>query len=442
MADVQPLRALHYDLDVAGPLDDVVAPPYDVIDAEQRAELPRARPTTSSPSTCRAGARGRRPLRSARRELFERWQLQGAVVRDAEPALWAHTQEYRRPDGGSDTRRGFFCRVRIEDYGPGRDAPARAHAPGPKEDRLRLTRATRANISPIFSLYLRPAERGAGARSSRPREDSPWGEVDRRRRHRPPPLARRRPEGDRGRAGGARRRRAADRRRPPPLRDGAGLRRRDRRRGRAPLHADVPGRARGPGPDRVPHPPPRQRARRRAPARRSRDGAARATSRSPRCRLERARRRRPAAGRCSSATSTRTTSAPFRLTLKDQAIADAALERPLRALPPPRHRRARGAAAEGRARPERRGHLPLQRPVLRARHRRGARAGAQRRVRRRVPDAPDARSSRSATSRPSGENMPPKSTYFFPKLLDRAAVQPASESTAVSSYGAGCSGVR
>ena len=39
MADVQPLRALHYDLDVTGPFDAVAAPPYDVIDPEQRAAL-------------------------------------------------------------------------------------------------------------------------------------------------------------------------------------------------------------------------------------------------------------------------------------------------------------------------------------------------------------------------------------------------------------------
>ena len=39
MADVQPLRALHYDQAVAGPLQALVAPPYDVIDPAQRAGL-------------------------------------------------------------------------------------------------------------------------------------------------------------------------------------------------------------------------------------------------------------------------------------------------------------------------------------------------------------------------------------------------------------------
>src|SRR5260370_17370449 len=44
MADVQPLRALHYEPSVVGPLAEVVAPPYDVIDADQRAQLIRRSP--------------------------------------------------------------------------------------------------------------------------------------------------------------------------------------------------------------------------------------------------------------------------------------------------------------------------------------------------------------------------------------------------------------
>ena len=49
--------------------------------------------------------------------------------------------------------------MRVEDYGPGRIRPHERTHPGPKEDRLRLTRATRANLSPIFSLYDDPAGR-------------------------------------------------------------------------------------------------------------------------------------------------------------------------------------------------------------------------------------------------------------------------------------------
>ena len=155
MADVQPLRALRYDASVVGPLAGVVAPPYDVIDASQRAALIARSPFNVVAVDLPQGDPD--PYETAR-ELFESWQLQGALVRDREPALWAHLQDYTGPDGERLTRRGFFCRVRIEPYGAGRVRPHERTHPGPKEDRLRLTRATRANISAVFSLYSDPAQ--------------------------------------------------------------------------------------------------------------------------------------------------------------------------------------------------------------------------------------------------------------------------------------------
>ena len=83
MADVQPLRALHYDPSVAGPLADVVAPPYDVIDATQRAALIARSPFNVAAVDLPQGDPD--PYATAR-ELFESWQLQGALVRDSEPS--------------------------------------------------------------------------------------------------------------------------------------------------------------------------------------------------------------------------------------------------------------------------------------------------------------------------------------------------------------------
>jgi uncharacterized protein (DUF1015 family) len=184
MADVQPLRALRYDPAMVGPLADVVAPPYDVIDAGQRAALIARSPFNVVAVDLPLGARGEDSSASgaeqdpytAAGELFASWQAQGALVRDEQPALWAHTQDYRGSDGQTRTRRGFFCRVRIEDYGPGRVRPHERTHPGPKEDRLRLTRATQANISPIFSLYSDPGE--AAWRAIAPAtEQTPWADI-------------------------------------------------------------------------------------------------------------------------------------------------------------------------------------------------------------------------------------------------------------------------
>jgi uncharacterized protein (DUF1015 family) len=177
MADVQPLRALHYDTSVVGDLAAVTAPPYDVIDRGQRAALLARSPfnivAIDLPQS-EAGSDAD-PYATAA-QLLESWQLQGALVRDEAPAIWAHTQEYAGPDGRRLTRRGFFCRVRIEDYGPGRVRPHERTHPGPKEDRLRLTRATRANVSAIFSLYSDPSQAAWNALAA-VTERPPWGEV-------------------------------------------------------------------------------------------------------------------------------------------------------------------------------------------------------------------------------------------------------------------------
>jgi uncharacterized protein (DUF1015 family) len=153
MADVQPLRALHYDLAKVGSLAGVAAPPYDVIDPVQRADLAARSPYNVVRIDLPEGEPD--PYAEAARTL-ERWQEAGAIVRDAEPALWTITQDYTGPDGRQLTRHGVFARVRVEDYGPGRIRPHERTHPGPKEDRLKLTRATKANLSPIFSLYDDP----------------------------------------------------------------------------------------------------------------------------------------------------------------------------------------------------------------------------------------------------------------------------------------------
>jgi uncharacterized protein (DUF1015 family) len=175
MTDIQPLRALHYDQATVGPLASVTSPPYDVIDAQQREALLRSSPFNVVAVDLPKEEGGRDPYAVAG-EQWEAWQMQGVVVRDPEPALWAHTQTYTGPDGLERTRKGFFCRVRIEGYGPGRVRPHERTHPGPKEDRLRLMRATRANLSPIFSLFSDPTGAAWGALEPATR-GAPWGEV-------------------------------------------------------------------------------------------------------------------------------------------------------------------------------------------------------------------------------------------------------------------------
>jgi uncharacterized protein (DUF1015 family) len=152
VADVQPLRTLRYEPRVVGSLDAVTAPPYDVIDDAERAVLAARSPFNVVEVDLPRDENGGDPYLHAQ-NTFEAWQQQGVLVREREPAIWALTQDYTGPDGRERTRHGFLCRVRVEEYGPGRIRPHERTHPGPKEDRLRLTRATRANLSPIFSLF-------------------------------------------------------------------------------------------------------------------------------------------------------------------------------------------------------------------------------------------------------------------------------------------------
>ena len=138
MATIEPLRALHYDLQRTGGLDDVVSPPYDVIDDQQRAQLAARSPYNVVEIDLPEGGADR--YDNAARILDE-WRSQGIVIQDEQPALWTLSQDYTGPDGVRRTRQGLFARVRVQECGPGATRPHERTHPGPKEDRLRLTRA-------------------------------------------------------------------------------------------------------------------------------------------------------------------------------------------------------------------------------------------------------------------------------------------------------------
>jgi uncharacterized protein (DUF1015 family) len=172
MADVQPLRALHYDLGKAGSLDRLTAPPYDVIDAAGRAELAARSPYNVVEIDLPEGEDRYAKAGS----LFDKWQQEEVIVRDDEPALWVLRQSYRMPDGSTRVRSGFFAKVRITPYGQGLIRPHERTHPAAKEDRLQLMRATSANLSPIFALYPDPDAQAWNALE--PATDTtPWGEV-------------------------------------------------------------------------------------------------------------------------------------------------------------------------------------------------------------------------------------------------------------------------
>jgi len=152
MAVVKPFRALRYDEAVAGPLETLVAPPYDVISDELRQTLLERSPYNVVRLTLPQSEE------QAAREL-ESWREDEALVGEP-PAVWALEQEYVGPDGIARTRFGIVASLKVEPYETRTVLPhERTHA-GPKEGRLRLLRATRVQLEPIFLLYDGPAPAG------------------------------------------------------------------------------------------------------------------------------------------------------------------------------------------------------------------------------------------------------------------------------------------
>jgi uncharacterized protein (DUF1015 family) len=148
VAAVRPFRAERYG-ERAGTLEDLVAPPYDVISDEERAGYLARSPYNVVHLTLPDSEQ------DAARELAD-WRAGDIVVPDEEGA-WALSQSYVGPDGVARTRNGVVALLRLEPYANRVVLPhERTHA-GPKEGRLRLLRATRTQLEPIFLLHDGPA---------------------------------------------------------------------------------------------------------------------------------------------------------------------------------------------------------------------------------------------------------------------------------------------
>lgn len=158
MADIRGFRAFRYNLARVGSLSDVVAPPYDVIDpalqhrlydqSEYNAiRLELTRDELGDNETENRYARAGRTLKN--------WVAEHALRQDDVPALYVYEQQFEA-EGKTYIRRGFFARVRLEPFGTGRIFPHEQTLSGPKEDRLKLYRATGFNLSPVFGLYPDP----------------------------------------------------------------------------------------------------------------------------------------------------------------------------------------------------------------------------------------------------------------------------------------------
>ncbi len=153
MAELHALHPLRYTPGVAGALGDLVAPPYDVIDAEGRAALLARNPHNAvhlelpDPPYEQVGA------------LVAAWVATGVLARTERPGVVAWTQAFALPDGTRHERRVILAAVRAEPYATRQVRPHERTHSGPKEDRLKLLYGAGHQISPVYGLY--PDAQGA-----------------------------------------------------------------------------------------------------------------------------------------------------------------------------------------------------------------------------------------------------------------------------------------
>ena len=158
MAEIQAFRGLRYDMGHVGSLSDVVAPPYDVIGPALQDELYRRHPANVIRLILNRDEQGDddRSNRYTRAAGFlKNWRSEGVLFAEAQPAIYVYHQIFTVGDQ-TFTRRGFMARTRLERFGEGNIFPHEETMAGPKQDRLLLTRACKANLSQIFGLYPDP----------------------------------------------------------------------------------------------------------------------------------------------------------------------------------------------------------------------------------------------------------------------------------------------
>ena len=155
MADVRPFRGVRFDPERAGALGDLLCPPFDEVNAERReALLARSNKNVvrlESPKPDSDGA----DIYAQSAVQLEKWLAEGMLAQDGQPAYYVMQEEYAT-EAGRRQRVGVFAAVHLEEYERAIVLPHEYTRRGPKEDRLAMMEACGANFSPIMAMYRDP----------------------------------------------------------------------------------------------------------------------------------------------------------------------------------------------------------------------------------------------------------------------------------------------
>ncbi len=172
MAEIIPFRGLLYDTNRVR-IEDVVAPPYDIISPEYREALYMQSPFNvvrvdfgkDEPDDTQTNNKYTRA-----RDFLDGWIRDGVVVRSGHPSFYVYEIRYSIEETQKRLL-GFLCLVKIEEFGKGSVYPHECTHAKPKQDRLNLMRSCHANTSPIFALYKSSGRRIAEVLSAVTRTD-------------------------------------------------------------------------------------------------------------------------------------------------------------------------------------------------------------------------------------------------------------------------------
>ena len=150
MARFDAFRGIRYDLDTVR-IDDVVAPPYDVVTPRRRAEL-AAKSAFSVVHIDQPDATRGDVAYDEAAATFREWRQRGVLVTDANPSMYIYRMDYRGDANRSTRTVGVIGALEVTGANEGAVLPHEHTTPKATTDRLSLIRATQANLSPIWGL--------------------------------------------------------------------------------------------------------------------------------------------------------------------------------------------------------------------------------------------------------------------------------------------------
>lgn len=158
MAQVRPFQPFAYKEEFFQDIEKLIAPPYDVISPEALQALHNVHPKNITHLTLPEGDGNNRY--EAAGTILAEWIADGTLTQRPAPALYPYTQTFEHPETGKTiTRVGFITALKLEPFSNGVVLPHERTLSGPREDRLSLMNTTNANLESIFGMYPDPENR-------------------------------------------------------------------------------------------------------------------------------------------------------------------------------------------------------------------------------------------------------------------------------------------